>query len=198
MPHPDAPAGADSAPEPVLRDLTEEALAAVAEAADLGEHLDADQLGKLLLQAGRLYGPALLYDAWFGEVIDAAALAAHIGRVWSMAEYPDSALDREDWRELFTAAGYTADGEPAERPAEPVELWRGSVPERRTDWSWTTRRDLAEGYANGTAARRPTTGRLYRTVAPPAALLAHNNGRGESEYVLDTEHLTITEHPLGR
>ncbi|MEW1552244.1 hypothetical protein, partial [Streptomyces tsukubensis] len=60
----------------------------------------------------------------------------------------------------------------------------------------TTRRAVAEGYATGTGARRPRTGRLYRTVAPPTALLAYNTNRGEDEYVLDTTGLTITEVPL--
>jgi hypothetical protein len=50
-----------------------------------------------------------------------------------MSEYPDDALDREAWRTLFARADFTADGRPAERPAGPVELWRGSVPERRAD-----------------------------------------------------------------
>ncbi|MGW2259074.1 hypothetical protein ACWCXE_14755 [Streptomyces sp. NPDC001780] len=152
----------------------------------------------MLLRGGRCDGPALLFDAWFGYVIDAGTLAAHIGRVWSMAEYPDAALDRPAWRRLFAAAGFTADGRFTERPAHPNELWRGSVPERRADWSWTTRRAVAEGYATGTSARRPPTGRLYRTVAPPCALLAYNAGRDESEYVVDTEALTITEVPLTR
>ncbi|WP_413106176.1 hypothetical protein [Streptomyces sp. Inha503] len=65
-------------------------------------------------------------------------------------------------------------GRPAERPAGPVELWRGSVPERRSDWSWTTRRTVAGGYATGTGVHRPTTGCLYRTIASPSALLAHD------------------------
>ncbi|WP_278251550.1 MULTISPECIES: hypothetical protein [Streptomyces] len=39
---------------------------------------------------------------------------------------------------------------------------------------------------------------MYRTVAPPASLFAHNTGRGEDEYVLDTDGLTITEVPLTR
>ncbi|MCZ0983836.1 hypothetical protein O1L60_44545 [Streptomyces diastatochromogenes] len=54
------------------------------------------------------------------------------------------------------------------------------------------------GYATGTGARRPPTGRLYRTTAPPCALLARNADRGEDEYVLDTNGLTIVEVPLTR
>ncbi|MFF2548299.1 hypothetical protein ACFVUY_37880 [Kitasatospora sp. NPDC058063] len=180
------------------RDLNEEAFAAVTEAVELGEQLDAERFAELLLMAGRLDGPALIFDAWLGEVINEDTLAAHLGRVWSMAEYPDAALGHDGWRALFDAAGFTADGRRAERPAEPVELWRGCIPRRRDDWSWTTRRAVAEGYATGTGARRPVTGRLYRVVAPPSALLAHNNGRGEDEYVLDTNGLTITEVPLTR
>ncbi|GGX40935.1 hypothetical protein [Streptomyces noursei] len=178
------------------RNLGAEAFTAVADAAECGALLDAGRFADLLLMAGRLDGPALLFDAWFGKTIDAGTLAAHVGRVWNMAEYPDAALDRPAWRQLFAMAGFTADGRPAERPADPVELWRGSVPERRDDWSWSTRRAVAEGYATGTGARRPTTGRLYHVVAPPSALLAHNTGRDEDEYVLDTDGLSITEVPL--
>lgn len=72
------------------------------------------------------------------------------------------------------------------------------MPERRADWSWTTSRAVAEGYATGTGARRPSTGRLYRTIAPPSALFAHNTGRCEDEYVLDTDALTIARVPLAR
>jgi hypothetical protein len=177
-------------------DLGAEAFTTVAEAAKRGEIFGVDRFAGLLLQAGRLDGPALLFDAWFGQVIEAETLAAHVGKVWSMAEYPDAALDRKAWRTLFAAAGFTADGHLAEPPAGPIELWRGSVPARRADWSWSASRAVAEGYATGTGARRPTTGRLYRVVAPPSALLAHNTGRDEDEYVLDTDALTITEVPL--
>ncbi|MFD4535659.1 hypothetical protein ACFWNL_18465 [Kitasatospora sp. NPDC058397] len=201
MPNTTGPAGRKSRPAgrlQVVRNLNEEAFAEVAEAVEGGETLDAERFAQLLLRAGRLDGPALTFDAWFGEVIAEGTLAAHLGRVWSMAEYPDAALGHDGWRALFDAAGFTADGRRAERPVEAVELWRGSVPERRADWSWTTRRAVAEGYATGTGVRRPATGRLYRVVAPPSALLAHNNGRDEDEYVLDTTGLTITEVPLTR
>jgi hypothetical protein len=41
-----------------------------------------------------------------------------ISGVWSAAEYPESALGRKRRLELFSAAGYTADGESVERPNE--------------------------------------------------------------------------------
>lgn len=195
---PPRPPAAPPLPQGVPVDLAAQAFTAVTEAAARGELLGAGPLGDLLLLAERLDGPALLHTAWSSGAIDAHVLAVHVGRVWSMAEYPDAALGHPVWRRLFAAAGYTADGRPARPPAGPVELWRGSVPERRTDWSWTARRAVAEGYATGTGARRPTTGRLYRVLAPPPALLAHNTGRGEDEYVLDTHGLALTEVPLTR
>ncbi|MER7309999.1 hypothetical protein, partial [Streptomyces griseoluteus] len=142
-------------------------------------------------RVGRVNGPALLFDAWHRAQIDTATLTATIGSVWSDAEYPDQCLDREAWRELFAAAGFTVDGQPATRPAEPVELWRGTVPERRTDWSWTTDRAVAERFAGGLRGRKP--GRLYRLLAPPHALLCANTERDEAEYVVDTTGLAITE-----
>lgn len=177
------------------RDLEAEAFAEVRAAARAGNTLDADHLQRLLNWVGRLNAPALLHDAWFGPAVTAADLARHLGPVWSGAEYPERNLSKETWRELFRAAGYTRDGAPAPLPPGPVELWRGSVPERRRDWSWTATRAVAQGYADGTGANRPP-GRLYRTVAPPAALLAYNTGRDEDEHVVDTRGLRITEVSL--
>lgn len=151
-----------------------------------------DEFERLLGFAGMRNGPALLFDAYAGRHIDSATITAVIGPVWSTAEYPDQNIDRDGWRILFRRAGFTIDGKPADRPEEPLELWRGSVPERRRDWSWSTDRTVAEGYANGTSARRPQ-GRLYRVVAPPEALLCANAERGEAEYVIDTRGLRITE-----
>ncbi|MEU6934906.1 hypothetical protein AB0A05_38130 [Streptomyces sp. NPDC046374] len=67
------------------RDLAVEAFAAVAEASEHGELLDADRFAGLLLRAGGLEEPALPRDAWFGRVIDIGTLVAQAGRVWSMA-----------------------------------------------------------------------------------------------------------------
>jgi hypothetical protein len=154
--------------------------------------LDLEQFEEHLDVAGRVDGPAILLDAWFGKQISAETLAAVVGRVWQMAEYPDSCLPHTVWRHLFAAAGFTVDGVPAERPPGPIELWRGTVPQRRRDWSWTTDRAVAETFAFGHVRRRPT-GRLYRVLAPAHALLCANTERDEAEYVVDTRGLRITE-----
>ncbi|OKI14243.1 hypothetical protein [Streptomyces sp. CB03911] len=152
-------------------------------------HTTIDQFNHWLSKVGRVHGPALLFDAWYGQTINRETLTATIGDIWSAAEYPDRCLDHDTWRDLFNEAGYTVDGHAADRPTEPVELWRGTVPERRTDWSWTTDRATAERFAAGVRGRKP--GQLYRTVAPPEALLCANNGRSEAEYVVDTDGLEI-------
>lgn len=147
---------------------------------------------RVLLRAGRLDGPATLFDAWYGDRITTDTLAAVIGRVWSMAEYPDACLDRTSWRDLFANAGFTRDGHRTNPPADPLVLWRGTVPERRRDWSWTTDRAVAEKFAFRRVRGRPV-GRLYRVTAPPAALLCANTDRDEAEYVVDTHRLRIAE-----
>ena len=86
----------------------------------------------------------------------------------------------------------------ARRSADPIELWPGSVPERRADGSWTRPSFRRPGDATGSDIHRPFTGHLYRTGAPPSALLAYSTNRNEDECVLDTDGLTVTEVPLQR
>ena len=170
-----------------MRDVVEEAWQEI----DSATKLTTDQLLSLIGKAGRNAGPDFLACAFQDGKIQDSTVTALIGSVWSNAEFPDRYLERDEWRYLFDVAGYTVDGKPALRPTEPVELWRGSVPERRGDWSWTADRTVAERFANGMRGRLP--GRIYRVVAPPEALLCCNTERGEAEYVVDTTGLTIEE-----
>lgn len=142
--------------------------------------------------AGSQYFPVVLFDAWSFGKITRETLQAELGPAWSGAHYPDRLLPRREWRHLFATAGFTVDGVPAEHPEQPLELFRGSVPVRRRDWSWTTDRAMADKYATGGIQGRPR-GRVYRVVAPPSALLCANFDRKESEYVVDTRGLRITE-----
>lgn len=155
--------------------------------------LTTTQLEQLIGRAGRNWGPLFLEEAYSEAKITAETVTALIGGIWSGAEYPDRQLDHDTWRWLFNVAGFTVDGTPAPRPTEPILLWRGTVPARRTDWSWTTDRTIAERFAAGSGGR--PQGRLYVLLAPPEALLCANNGRDEAEYVVDTRGLNIQEAP---
>ena len=181
-------AGGPTSGRPATRDLAEEAHEQLLTA----DTLTADELQRLIDLAGRNYGPEFLYEAWAEDKIQAPQVAALIGGIWSRTEFPDCYIDQDDWRWLFKVAGFTIDGQRTERPTEPIQLWRGSVPERKTDWSWSTDRAVAEKYAFGGMNYRPT-GRLYTVTAPPHALLCANNGRDEAEYVIDTFGLDIRE-----
>jgi hypothetical protein len=175
-----------------MRDAAEKlALEAFTAVRDGEGIIGADDFDSLSCLAGRANDPQLLADAWFGGRIELSTLVSNIGYIWTGAEYPNQCLNRATWRTLFSAAGYTKDGQPAERPSDRLELWRGSVPERRRDWSWSTDRAVAGRFARGVRGRPP--GRIYRVLAPPAALLCEINDRQESEFVVDTRGLRITE-----
>lgn len=155
-----------------------------------------------LYRHGRVQGPRLLASTWWGRRIDRETLTTLIGVVWSMAEYPSTALTLADWRGLFDAAGYTTVGEDSEygaradRPSGSVRVYRGCTPSLRRRWSWTSDRELAVRFAQGVElggfnGRMP--GRLYLVDAPPGNLLCQIDSRRESEYVVDTRGLKTVE-----
>lgn len=153
--------------------------------------LTTEELSRLIGLAGRVNGPDFLAEALVDGKVTNDTVTALVGEVWSSAEYPDRELDHDTWRWLFDVAGFTVDGQPAARPTEPMTLYRGSVPERRTDWSWSRDRSVAERFAAGVRGRAP--GRLWVCEVPPEAMLAVNTERDEDEIVVDTRGLQITE-----
>lgn len=179
-------------PDDSLTAAYEKYLAAVEAELAAAERLTTAELEELIGRAGRIYGPEFLDEAYSEAKVTADTVTALVGPVWSSAEYPDRELDRDTWRWLFDAAGFTVDGQRAPRPAEPMTLFRGSVPERRTDWSWTRTQAVAERFAAGVRGRAP--GRLWVCEVPPAHMLAINTQRDEDEVVVDTRGLQITEY----
>ncbi|MGC5565322.1 hypothetical protein ACPYPG_21140 [Streptomyces sp. FR-108] len=141
---------------------------------------------------GDVRGPEL-YAEWQAGHVDDVFLRTNLGKAWSEIDQPESDLDHAAWRTLFAAAGYTLDGEAAHRPTETLTLWRGSHPQTRDNWSWSSSRDVAEWFAG--RWYHQGEGRLYQIQAPPHALLAQNSARYEFEYVVDTAGLAITEVP---
>lgn len=155
------------------------------------DQLTTEELSRLIGLAGRVNGPDFLAEALVDGKVTNDTVAALVGEVWSSAEYPDRELDHDTWRWLFAIAGFTIDGEAAERPAEPLTLYRGAVPERRADWSWSRDRAVAEQFAAGLRGRG--AGRLWVCTVPPESMLAVNTGRDEDEVVVDTRGLHIAE-----
>jgi hypothetical protein len=168
------------------------AFAALSAAQASGATLGPAEFARLCLGAGRIHGPALLLDAWHRGIIAPAVITAEIGNAWSAAEYPERAIGRPQWLELFSVAGYTLGGQSTARPAAPVRLWRGSPAARRRGMAWTADPEVARQFANSGFRGRPP-GVLYETVAPPSSLLCRPGGRAESEYVVNPRRLVIRE-----
>lgn len=120
--------------------------------------------------------------------IDLEDLADYAGLAW--VGVADQHLDRERWRALFEIAGYREDDEPAERPIEPMALWRGAMPKFRANWSWANLRDAAHMYASGWWVQEEV-GIVWRAVVEPERLLARVSHGRYAEYVVDTDGLTI-------
>lgn len=91
----------------------------------------------------RFEAPAFIseLDAAVGLPVD--ELRPIVARLYSYSGYPLLCLPEMRWFELFKRVGYTVDGEEAERPTTPVQLWRGALPDFRANWSWTSSRGMA-------------------------------------------------------
>lgn len=151
-----------------------------------------DEVSRALGRVGRVAAVGLLIDLYVAGLLTAEAAAASVGSAWSDSEYPDRHLSTDEWRPLFELVGYAEDGRPAERPTQPLALWRGSVPERRADWSWTDNRRVAVDHADGERFRLPLC-RVWRATVEPWRLLARHTTRDGHEYVVDTDALLIME-----
>jgi hypothetical protein len=156
------------------------------------DQLTTEELDWLIGLAGRNAGPVFLATAYAENLVWDETVTALIGGIWSGAEFPDRHMDHDTWRRLFDVAGFTVDGTPAARPTKPMTLFRGSVPERRTDWSWSRDIKVAERFAAGVRGR--AEGRLWVCEVPPEAMLAVNTERDEDEVVVDTRGLQIREY----
>lgn len=155
--------------------------------------LSMEEVQTMILRLGRNDGPRLMAGLHVDGLLTSEA-AVLVGQVWSSSEYPDRDLGRVEWLQLFEAAGYCEDGVRAHRPSTPLRLYRGSVPERRSDWSWTDDIRVAQDYAFSGISARPE-GRVWTALVPPPNMLARNLGRGEAEYVVNTAGLLIEEAP---
>lgn len=154
-----------------------------------------DALEGAMIGVGRNAAPLLLWLLSQYGLITPVVAAPAVTDAWTMVEFPQSALRQADWRGLFELAGYTDDGLPADRPTEPLRLYRGATRSLRRRWSWTDDIERARWFTARFAAYYGEPGRVWTATVEPWRLFAriHEAGRSEGEYVLDTEGLKIVE-----
>ncbi|MDN5918775.1 MAG: hypothetical protein L0I76_27400 [Pseudonocardia sp.] len=126
-------------------------------------------------RVGHERAPALLVELTEADLLPAEVLPRAVADAWTGPRRPTHRLDPEQWVELFGAAGYAVDGEPAPRPGAPVRLYRGDVDEHRAGMTWTEDRERATA---GCAT-------AWTTLAAPEALLARFTAADGGEYVVD-------------
>ncbi|MEU2413953.1 hypothetical protein ABZ736_21675 [Streptomyces sp. NPDC013099] len=159
---------------------------------------------------GQARAPRLLYDCWTARQISRRTLRQHVGSIWHTSDIPDYWLTHDQWRELFSAAGYThvvanlisaramiggyEQGIQDSPPRAPLTVYRGSIRARRDDWSWTASPAVAARWASGNQYGRPA-GHVWVTTAPPENLLCRIDRW--DQYVVDTAGLHITQHTEG-
>jgi hypothetical protein len=164
--------------------------------------MNADEFLKVAYRSGRNAAPGLLWDAAASGDLAPEEVAAVVGMVWSMAEWPERALSpRAAWLALFQAAGFTIDGKPAERLAGPLALYRGCTRGRVRGLAWTTDSERAGWFARRYSdwAGDPSypefrPAYVYETSAPAAVLLCIPGTVGrfdEHEVVINPAGLKI-------
>lgn len=94
------------------------------------------------------------------------------------------------WRELFGRGGWAVNGNRAVTKVSSVVLWRGAPEQWSRGWAWALERQVAEIHASVNGERTPV-GRLWKTAAPRAALLASilHLSTGQHEIVVDPDQL---------
>jgi len=152
--------------------------------------IDADTFVTAAVHVGREETPDLLCDLHVNGSLDLAAHPGVVAEAWSDPEYPERSVEPDLWVKFFRTAGYTYDGQRATPPTEPITVYRGCTPDGRKGMAWTSDIEIARRFAHGQLRGRPL-GHVYVFEAPPEAMLAfiHENGREESEYVIDNAYL---------
>lgn len=147
--------------------------------------LTANEIEAAGVRLGRNCFPALVDSLYLEALLTPEVGAVVVPSAWSAVEFPSRALGEDEWRELFAFAGYTVEGVPADRPTEPLLLWRGALPEHRDGWSWTDDPELAQWFADRRHHRGQ--GRVWTARVEPGRLLARISQvrAGESEHVVD-------------
>lgn len=155
---------------------------------------------KLARDVGIVHCSKLLRDLTDAGQLDLAdpTMSGIVAQTWASGE-PGSAscIGYDEWRKLFRLNGFTYLGEPAQRPGEPVIVYRGCTPEHRLGMSWSTEVGVARRFATEGISSR-SSGAVYVARVEPDYLLAFiEEGHEEYEWVVDPLGLSDANvHPL--
>lgn len=150
---------------------------------------------KLARDVGIVHCSKLLRDLTDAGQLNLAdpSMSGIVAQAWASGE-PGSAscIGSDEWLKLFRLNGFTHLGEPAQRPSEPVTVYRGCTPEHRLGMSWSTEVLVARRFANQGMSSRPH-GVVYVARVDPNYLLAFiEEGHEEYEWVVDPAGLNDT------
>jgi hypothetical protein len=160
--------------------------------------------------------PWFVYTLIMADAVAAEREPEWITWAWTKPEFPNLNLGTEPWLALFNRVGYVTDwdepepgevddeGEeiepPPAKPTKPVILYRGvdytlrgprEVALASRGMAWTDDLDRARWFA-----KRFGGGIVVTAKVNPKRVLARFIGRGESEYVIDTNRLQIRQHEI--
>lgn len=129
-----------------------------------------------------------VFEAWRAVIrrsdkVNYDQYARALAQSWTGTHYPMYDLSYAVWLEAFRDVGFRINGRVADRPTEPVTVFRGG--ESWVGMSWTPIRSVAEWFANENG------GQVWECEVQPEAILAifDNVCKGEVEYVIDPTEL---------
>ncbi|WP_139043326.1 hypothetical protein [Mycobacterium lentiflavum] len=159
----------------------------------LNGFVDRTLYNELAKDAGIVHCSKLLRDLTAAGQLDLAdpSMTGIVAQAWALGE-PGSAscIGYSEWLKLFRLNGFTYLGQPAQRPNEPVTVYRGCRHEHRHGMSWSTEVGVAHRFATeGMSSRTLVT--VYAARVEPDYLLAFiEEGNEEYEWVIDPTGLS--------
>ncbi len=155
----------------------------------------------LAARAGRNDKPAILLTAIAAGVLtDPQQIRIGLEDTWTTCEWPGRAADYEVWLYAFEHAStdghYLEEQELRDRTTLPQTLtvYRAAAEGHELGLSWTTSFDKAYWFATRVGALAGHRHKIFELDAPRDWVLAHyHETRGESEYVIDTNGLSLED-----
>lgn len=152
---------------------------------DLQTPADIERAFEALYPTWQVVGPELLYRLWKARSLNRLpdkSLHRILLDVWRYTDFPCQGCPPRVWRSIFRATGFLSDGAP--EPTRPMVLYRGCGAVGRQGMSWTTRRWMADKFADYWFDQdQGPRGHVYKTRVSPRDILAIVDGQKEEIHV---------------